>query len=133
MTSHTLILTLGKGGTVTSRVACLPSYAIPGVEITAGQCAGADSHALRRRAALWMLMAARKRRARGIVGYAVVACQATPELGKRLYFADYCFKIPRGGLTSGSTLGMNWDRLVSHLSLVAPQVKARPRRVRKRA
>lgn len=133
MNPFTLILTLDKRGAVLSNVACLPTYIVPQVDIPARLCANPDNHNVRRRAALWMLMDAKKRKRKGVAGIAIVACQ--PREHDRVYYADYCFKPPRRDLESGSTLGMAWGSLLYHLGQVSPAAKVKPRakRARRRA
>jgi len=129
----TVLLALDKHGMVLSRLDCLPRHALAGMDLTAGMCAGPDCHEQRRRAALWLLMDARRRKVRGVVGYAVVSAVTTHEAdGKPRYTAAYCFKVPRSGFASGGTPPMHWWALAHHLNLVAPTPKTRARR-RKRA
>jgi hypothetical protein len=130
MTYYTTILMLDKTGAVMRSLRCLPRYVISGSELQAGVCAAPESYAQRRRAALWCLMDARQRRLRGVAGIAIVSCEtaAAARHRPRACIAEYCFKLPRAGLQSGSSGMTTWADLLHHLRSVAPPTSARRKR-----
>jgi len=132
MRHFTVLLALGKDGSVLHRLDCLPHHEVaPG--ISAGSCAGPDCYTARHRAALELLSAARRRRDPGVAGYAVVSASTLAQ-GLRLV-ASYCFKVPRVSVVAsgGTPSFVTWDALFGHLSLVSPAARkrARPRRRRR--